>query len=765
MHHSLQHDHSWLGGSVVITEYKVPIGASLSNSLYASSTRTPDKKVMQNAFVIKVYKPFVNCLKKKQEEIGKQLSQLHATILVDTEEEQVTVSPSPGSEDLKDWQTNCQSIFDSHLKSFITETMCFPSEIKHIMLPIIISVIQSQPSLHIDCDPENLKVVIAGEKVLVEKVKERLEEAHESQMNKKESLFIEDFKFLAFFRIKLDQLLTNHPHIEATLHADENCVSIVGVKANRNAFKEDLESLRTGMVPIKVKISKDLAEFLCTPLGRTLLHDRYLQGFESLVAVYFDPEGVMFLLCSRKEDGVNVDKNIQKNLSSTNVSFPEAFISSLKGKDWATQKSDLEESHFVSISIVGNKIKLTGDKESLDLASKEVQQFIERECNVEKSITLCEAQWRLLTTHMFNKWSKIEQKLKDQSKLKYSLPNEGDKKMFIALKGEKSVVADFAKQIEGLISDICTAPPLEQARPGTVKFFYSDKGKTLIMGVEAQEKSCIQLDVLQDGNDDDGVLENIATIANNSTLCMGKTKEGKVITLVKGDITEISVDVIVNASNADLKHIGGVALAIANKGGAIIQEESNRYIRREGKLNDGDAVIMKDVGKLPCKRLIHAIGPKWDGGLSSEQAFLKRACLESLKLARNFRTVSFPAISSGIFGFPINKCATCMIKALMEYSRSDALCSLHEITIVVRDHSAIDAFTSEMSQHLDNFQSTSTNFVKVNAGDSGVTDDFKPVRSKRKKQNIKMGSKEDQNIFTQFIKLYRGELLKQTVSV
>ena len=759
MLHSLKHDHSWLGSGVLVTEYKVPIGTSPSNSQYASSKSTPDQKVMQNAFVIQVYKPFVDCLKKKQEEIGKQLNQLHAAILVDTEEEQVTVSPCPGSEYLEDWQTNCQSIIDSLLESFITETVCFPSEIKHFILPIIISVIQSQPSLLIDCDTENSKVVITGEKLVVEKVKERLEEeVHESQMNKRESLFIEDLKFLAFFRIKLDQLLTKHPYIEATLHIDENFVSIVGVKANRNAFKEDLESLRAGMVSVKVKISKDLSEFLSTPLGRTLLHDRYLQGYESLVAVYFDLEGILFLLCSRKEDGVNVDKNIQKNLSSTNVPFPEEFIPSLKGKDWATKKSDLEESHFVSISIVGNKIKLTGDKESLDHASTEVQQFIERECNVEKSITLCEAQWRLLNTHMLNKWIKVEQKLKEQSKLKYSLSNEEDKKMLIALKGEKSLVADFAKQIETLISAICTAPPLEQARPGTVKFFYSDKGKTLIMGVEAQEKSCIQLDVLQDGNDDDGVLENVATIAHNSTLCMGKTKEGKVITLVKGDITEVSVDVIVNASNADLKHIGGVALAIASKGGLIIQEESNRHIRREGKLNDGDAVIMKDVGKLPCKRLIHAIGLKWDGGLSSEQALLKRACLESLKLARNYRTVSFPAISSGIFGFPINKCATCMIKAFTEYSRSDTLSSLHEITIVVRDQSAIDAFTSEMRQHLDNFQSTFASFVKV-------TDDFKPVHSKRKKQKTKMDYKDDQSIFAQFIKLYRGELLMQTVSV
>ena len=265
----------------------------------------------------------------------------------------------------------------------------------------------------------------------------------------------------------------------------------------------------------------------------------------------------------------------------------------------------------------------------------------------------------------------------------------------------------------------------------------------------------------KDGDTDD-LIPNGVSKSRNDKLSMGTTKEGKIITLVKGDITEIPVDVIVNSSNADLKHFGGVALVIANKGGLIIQEESDRYTRREGKLSDGDAIMMKEVRELNCTRLIHAVGPRWNGGLSKEEAFLKRACLEALKLARSFNTVSFPAISSGVFGFPINKCATCMIRAFMEYSKNDALSSLHEITIVVHDQLTINAFVGEMSKHLDNFHSTTT--IKFNPGDSGVTNSrgLKPAHSICNKQMI---SREDQSIFAQFIKLYRGELLKQTVSV
>ena len=763
MLHCLKRDHSWLGDSVAVTVCRVPMGTS-SNSLHVSSTRSLNEKVTQTAFVIEVSKPLVNWLKKNIEEIKKHLSHLHAAVSVDTEANQVTISPCSGSEDREDWETNCRSVVDLYLESLITESFSFPGEMKDAMVPVVFEIIQNQQLLHIDYNDESFTVIIVGEKIVVDKVKERLEEACDSQMIVKESVQIKDQKFWSFLCMKLDELITNHPKIEATLQADENCISIQGIKDSRVAFKKDLESLHTGMASMKVRISKELVEFLSTPLGRTLLH-QYLQGFESLIAVHFESEGVLLLLCSRKEEGIKVAKIIQENLSFVFVPYPEVFVASLRGKEWATLKADLVESYCVSVSIVTNKIKLTGDKESLDHVSKEIQQFIERVCNVEKSIPLWEAQWRLLNTHMANKWGKVEQKLKGQSKLKFSFPDEGDKNCSIILKGEKSVVADFAKQIEDFISTICTNPPLEQARPGTVKFFYSEKGKTLIMGVEAQEKSCIQLDVLQDGDgDNDNLIGNGVSKSGNDKLGMGATKEGKIITLVKGDITEMQVDVIVNASNAELKHIDGVALAIAKKGGPIIQEESDRYTRRNGKLSDGDAIMMKEVGELPCKRLIHAVGPRWSDGSSKEEAFLKRACLETLKLARNFKTVSFSAISSGVFGFPISKCATCMIKAFMEYSKNDALSSLHEITIVVRDQPAISAFTTEMSKHLDKFHSTSTSFVKVNPVDSEVTDDFKPVHSKRTRQNVKAISREDQSIFAQFIKLYRGELLKQTVS-
>jgi O-acetyl-ADP-ribose deacetylase len=119
----------------------------------------------------------------------------------------------------------------------------------------------------------------------------------------------------------------------------------------------------------------------------------------------------------------------------------------------------------------------------------------------------------------------------------------------------------------------------------------------------------------------------------------------KIIRLVKGDITERTVDVIVNAANSYLKHGGGVAGAIVRKGGGIIQKESDKI----GFVPVGSSVIT-GAGKLPCKAVIHAVGPKMGEG--DEDAKLRSSVSSSLTLAseRNFRSISMPAISLGFLG-------------------------------------------------------------------------------------------------------------------
>ena len=135
----------------------------------------------------------------------------------------------------------------------------------------------------------------------------------------------------------------------------------------------------------------------------------------------------------------------------------------------------------------------------------------------------------------------------------------------------------------------------------------------------------------------------------------------KILRLVEGDITERNVDVIVNAANSSLKHGGGVAAAIVRKGGAVIQDESDMIITAGGLVPVGSAVITT-AGRLPCKAVIHTVGPRMGEG--NEDYKLRKAVRSSLLLASEkcFTSISMPAISSGIFGFPKDRCARILVE-------------------------------------------------------------------------------------------------------
>lgn len=125
------------------------------------------------------------------------------------------------------------------------------------------------------------------------------------------------------------------------------------------------------------------------------------------------------------------------------------------------------------------------------------------------------------------------------------------------------------------------------------------------------------------------------------------------IAVVKGDITKIKADAIVNAANSSLLGGGGVDGAIHRAGGLEILEACKKIIARQGKCKTGEAVITT-AGKLPAQFVIHTVGPIWNGGNNHEAEKLTACYTNSLKLAaeNNCSTVAFPGISTGVYGYP-----------------------------------------------------------------------------------------------------------------
>lgn len=140
------------------------------------------------------------------------------------------------------------------------------------------------------------------------------------------------------------------------------------------------------------------------------------------------------------------------------------------------------------------------------------------------------------------------------------------------------------------------------------------------------------------------------------------------IDIVIGDITKIAADAIVNAANTSLLGGGGVDGAIHRAGGATILDDCKRIIARQGGCKTGEAVITS-AGNLPAKYVIHTVGPVWTGGLKNESVTLASCYKNSLQLAvdNGCKTITFPNISTGAYGFPKEKAAAIAIETVANF--------------------------------------------------------------------------------------------------
>lgn len=145
------------------------------------------------------------------------------------------------------------------------------------------------------------------------------------------------------------------------------------------------------------------------------------------------------------------------------------------------------------------------------------------------------------------------------------------------------------------------------------------------------------------------------------------------IEITRGDITKQKVDAIVNAANSSLLGGGGVDGAIHRAGGPAILEECKQIIARQGSCPTGEAVITTG-GILSAKFVIHTVGPVWHGGRNDEPEKLANCYKNSLRLAaeNNLKTIAFPNISTGIFGYPREQAAHVAVKTVTEYLETDS---------------------------------------------------------------------------------------------
>jgi O-acetyl-ADP-ribose deacetylase (regulator of RNase III) len=191
----------------------------------------------------------------------------------------------------------------------------------------------------------------------------------------------------------------------------------------------------------------------------------------------------------------------------------------------------------------------------------------------------------------------------------------------------------------------------------------------------------------------------------NNPLISTSLSSGAVLQLVQGDITAETTNAIVNAANEYLIHGAGVAGAISRRGGPEIQTESNAWVQKHGPVSHTEPAWTTG-GKLPCKYVIHAVGPVWRDPLTAgergkEDAKLEAAMRGSLRVADELglESISIPAISTGIFGFPKERAADIIIKTIQDYFKAKSKSGIKTIRLVLYDSPTLSAFQKAWHDH------------------------------------------------------------------
>lgn len=696
--------------------------------------------------------------------IASKLDELNSILLkhcasASVTENGVIISPAAGNENVPTWQDTCSTKLNSWLQKFKETTtkinLSLVTEIKDL-------VTNASNDSEILTEINEDELCIIGEPNQVDKLVTKVQEYQAEEQIETEIVSLDMLQLIFIMKFCIKDLQIEFPHVGFTGKPESGIIEITGKKSHRENFSKTLQKQQ--YFHKEIYSSPEYFQFLCTEKGEKLVSECLKES--ETITTFLDPGSEKFYVIGYPKTQVEmIEIAIKKRLIEVKISYPAQFEKVCQESSWKKRQNETETLCNVCIimSPASQTLSIVGDSSNFESAKSQIIDYIREECHGKCRIPLEHGQWKLISEGaLHQKWNGLMKEMHKHN-INFQQPDKEDQNPVVLLEGDATAIQGFEKQIKGLVASISSSSVVF-ARPGGVKFFTSDNTKTILLGIEKMEMSCIDIKICD---------KQKSNVKRMHEVCTAYTPEGKTITLIKGDITECSVDVIVNAANGELSHRGGVAAAILRKGGKIIQEESLEFYLRNGTLNDGEAVAMQKVGNLPCQCLIHAVGPKWKNGQKKEHEILKSACFTSLNLAKDFQSIAFPAISAGIYGYPMLKCANCLIESFLLWSRKNKDANLRQIYVVVDSPSATNAFTEEIKQQLHVSSTFNTSASKESKSprsklpptlhQSRRTNDL--VVADHSKLAVPERNKfiEDLQYANKFITLLSGELLKHSV--
>ncbi|XP_073672142.1 protein mono-ADP-ribosyltransferase PARP14-like [Paramisgurnus dabryanus] len=686
---------------------------SLGTVLYGSN---PPTWKLPKPFKVNIHSAIREFLLKKKviSSINDKMSSHFCKINID--KPKVLLSPDPAllkqkgltRKHVDGWRKNASDVFESIISNYkaFELPVLYPlwtkveNEIKEVVKDLIFT--------HIDASKGVLTVAGLAHDVndlrpLLEKMLERASTQTERERSSvTEHMEMTPGMYSLLLQDGLQTATAASPQLRLDYNKKINKLHLSGVQTEILAFKNWVLEKKLIMKQTPLKIDRSLLEFLRSVDCDEMSKDLFVS--HGIKAVYTVENRDLVLIGSTDRALSEAQDRLNVVLESKDVIVEDQGVLALpQWHDLYKQLQSLYSTSKKRTVLINttqrDRITVSGFKEPVLEISQTLGDFIEKHTRIEdvvpvKSHAVVEfiKERKLQDWQHFLKSNKVTVRF-DLKRPQIKFFGEG---MFV-----KEAMTFFKKMANALYADTLTIK-----KAGAKKYF-KEGGQLMLSLLMKENKFVVVLQedhMMEEENSNKGSFEDFVGS------CEVWMPGGVTVKVRKADICTLRVDAVVNAANEDLQHIGGLALALLQAAGPDLQECCNRYIKVNGPLRPGDAIIT-EAGRLPCKYVVHAVGPRYN---SSDRPGvvqrLRRAVRESLNLAsgKHCSSIAIPVISSGIFGCPLELCTDTIAREVRQFIndqyRIGSQSKLIEFHLVDSNGTTVNAMAQAVGKYFADFR-------------------------------------------------------------
>uniref|UniRef100_A0A9L0IUH2 Poly [ADP-ribose] polymerase n=1 Tax=Equus asinus TaxID=9793 RepID=A0A9L0IUH2_EQUAS len=602
------------------------------------------------------------------EEINDEVKRCHCELTWSSLSGDVTIRPAAtlanqGRRRIKTWQKDASTAF-SGIRSQYEVTLL---KVDPIVWDIIKEDLEDDRIL-MEFDTTMGIVTLVGKSEDIQNIEPQIKELIESttQKIKREEQSLKEKVAISPGRYSLlchsgvqERLFKECPEMEISYDRATQHLCLKGLRVDVYKVKCELQEMVYTMVQKNIQFPPEVFQFLqqvdCAEFSKSLFIA------QKILAIY-ELEGTTILLTSCSSDVLlEAEKQMVSALHYKCIDVEDREV--LNDKKWKGLTSNLHKTHnSLSKTVIINELTsettaeviIAGCVRQVNEVHSLLFNFVEKHTKIER---LIEVKPSLVIDYLRSQKKPVWQKLKRENV--QVIFNREHKPKGILLTGPKPEVLEGMKMVKEA-RDSVRVKTIRIDMPGARQLF-QEKAQYCKSEVKWSFGCFLEL---QKNEEEEG-----GSTDGRKCFCRTDVAPGVSLIVQQGDLTQFPVEVVVNAANEDLKLSGGLAAALLKAAGPELQAECDQIVKREGKIPVGHATISK-AGKLPYRHVIHAVGPRWTRDEAQRcVGQLKRVVKGSLLLAEDYKcqSIAIPAISSGIFGFPLLQCVETIVLAIKEY--------------------------------------------------------------------------------------------------